>query len=439
MYRCYNMHGMRFIGKFTLFKNRLQQRSVNLLRINVSVLLLFSISLHASAITTEPIVLTDTLHNNDTVSIFAENILFPKSSAVVLRNFNENNIRIDSIFSFLSKTDTQDFLSVKVTGSYSPEGEYTFNTNLADARARALAKFVQEINPDAHPVTSIRHPLKGQKADYRQLRIAELQIVYRNNIVAGNSAIVGAKCLDENNMLVGGDNSAVSETRKGDTIVVTSSSRTEASVATSCISNDYHVAEQSDKPSRSYNGSAFGSRLFVTTNMLYDAALTPNIGIGISATDRITLQADWMYARWSNHDKRRYWRIYGGDFEVRYRIGSHLKGSPLGGHYVGAYGTMACYDFQAGRSHTGILSDKYNCAVGLSYTYSLPIFPRFNIDFNLGAGYLWGTYKKHRPIDDCDVWLSTHKLGWLGPTRIGVTLVWLVGDAVTNNKKGGNR
>lgn len=173
--------------------------------------------------------------------------------------------------------------------------------------------------------------------------------------------------------------------------------------------------------------------------MLYDAALTPNIGAGINVADRITVSADWMYARWGNHDKRRYWRIYGGDIEVRYRIGPRSDGSPLGGHYVGVYGSVACYDFQAGLSHTGIMSDKYNYATGLSYTYSLPISARFNIDLSLGIGYLWGTYKKHSPIDDCDVWLSTHKMGWFGPTRAGISLVWLIGSRVTNNREGGKR
>lgn len=201
-----------------------------------------------------------------------------------------------------------------------------------------------------------------------------------------------------------------------------------------------NVAIPEDTDSQNDNDrSSFGSRLFVTTNMLYDAALTPNIGVGVSVADRVTVLADWMFARWGNHDTRRYWRIYGGDLEVRYRIGRYSGDSPLGGHHVGVYGSMACYDFQAGLSHKGVLSDKYNYAVGLSYTYSLPISRRLNIDFSLGAGYLWGIYKKHKPIDDCDVWLSTHKLGWFGPTRAGVTLVWLIGDSVANNRKGGGR
>ena len=182
---------------------------------------------------------------------------------------------------------------------------------------------------------------------------------------------------------------------------------------------------------------SFADNIVLSTNLLYDAMLTPNIGAGISVSDRVILLADWMYARWNNHDRRLYWRIYGGDVEVRYRIGARREGSPLGGHYIGAYGSMACYDFQAGRSHTGVLSDFWNYAAGVSYTYSLPVSTHFNIDFNLGIGYLWGRYKKHTPIDDCDVWLSTHRLGWFGPTRAGVSLVWLIGNRVKNSRKGG--
>lgn len=193
------------------------------------------------------------------------------------------------------------------------------------------------------------------------------------------------------------------------------------------------------EPCASGTGYNPWSRIFLYTNMLYDVALTPNLGVGMGVTDRLTVTADWMWARWSNRDRRRYWRIYGGDLELRYRIGPARDGRPLAGHHIGVYGSLACYDFQAGRSHTGVLSDRYNYAVGVSYTYSLPLSTRFNIDFSLGVGYLWGTYKKHTPIDDCDVWLSTHRMRWFGPTRVGVSLVWLVGNAVANSRKGGDR
>lgn len=75
----------------------------------------------------------------------------------------------------------------------------------------------------------------------------------------------------------------------------------------------------------------------------------------------------------------------------------------------------------------------------MSYTYSLPVAKRLNIDFSLGVGVLWGKYKKHIPVDDCDVWLSTNRLCWFGPTRAGVSLVWLIGDGVANSRKGGDK
>lgn len=385
--------------------------------VGAGVFLLSSVSLHAAAAPgatacRHDAVSSDTLRN-DTVAVFKENILFPKSSAVVSRDFSGNGSRIDSIRSFLTSTDAGRLLDVKVTGSYSPEGDFSFNTGLGHARADALADMVADLLPDIAPATAVRHPF-GQKAPYPLLRSAELCILYRNEEVAADTLTITPPSGLAFRTTSGGDAGAVAGERRE---------------APSCPV----------EPCASGTGYNPWSRIFLYTNMLYDVALTPNLGVGMGVTDRLTVTADWMWARWSNRDRRRYWRIYGGDLELRYRIGPARDGRPLAGHHIGVYGSLACYDFQAGRSHTGVLSDRYNYAVGVSYTYSLPLSARFNIDFSLGVGYLWGTYKKHTPIDDCDVWLSTHRMRWFGPTRVGVSLVWLVGNAVANSRKGGDR
>lgn len=351
----------------------------------------------------------------DSVCTYNNKVLFPKASAAVSRKFAGNQVHLDSIRSFLSNAGTLKPVSVRVTGSYSPEGKRSFNIRLAKRRARALADIIRRFDPTLSPVLSITHPAGGG-ISYRQQRFAELQVVYHNP--TANTAVVDTVTVAD--IPHHQPSEAVAETAAGSGSMDTES-RYEAPVITAGAGNDW------------------SGRLFLTTNMLYDAALTPNIGVGMSVTDRITVIADWMYARWSNRDKRRYWRIYGGDIEARYRIGRQKPGYPLAGHHVGVYCSMACYDFQAGRSHKGVLSDKWNYAAGMSYTYSMPIATRLNIDFSLGVGYLWGTYKKHAAIDDCDVWLSTHKMGWLGPTRAGVSLVWLIGNSVANKRKGGGK
>lgn len=411
---------MRHIEIFISLKNKLLKENVNLQFLTLACLSCFTLSLHATTIVTETV--ADTLCKDDTVRIFTEKVLFPKSSAVVSLDFDGNNVRVDSICSFLSKTDPRFFLSVKVTGSYSPEGKSAYNVKLAGNRADAVVGLIRKFSPDINPAISIvPPPLNVGDTDWYKLRTAELQIVWRNNAATENKSAVVEGCPDKN------DSTAV-ESFETDTTAPLASPNT--AVVTSGMDD-----EQTE--SRPHSGYGFGSRLFITTNMLYDIAMTPNIGVGMRVSDRVTILADWMYARWNNHEKRLYWRIYGGDVEVRRRLGRQMKGSPLGGHHLGAYASMVCYDFQAGRTHTGVLSDKYNYTAGLSYTYSLPVSSRLNIDFNLGVGYLWGTYKKHIPVDEHDVWLSTHKLGWFGPTRVGITLIWLVGNNVANNKKGG--
>lgn len=361
---------------------------------------------------------------SDTV-LFNEKIFFRHASSVVLPDFSGNSSRLDSIRSFLTDTCARDILNIKIIGSYSQEGKKAFNTKLAKARAEALAAYLADIKLPLDPSTSIVPPDLSCKKPRLQ-RYAELQVLWKKYPYidkAEDIAIVRGKEEELPSEVEISQNKRPGATSQKDSVSVASPTEQE-------------FGEEATVPVRRHS---FADNLYVSTNMLYDAALTPNIGLGLRINDRLSVTADWMYARWNNRNRRRYWRIYGGDIEVRYRIGKTRQDSPLGGHHIGVYGSMACYDFQAGRSHRGVLSDKYNYAAGLSYTYTLPVSTHFNIDFSVGFGYLWGTYKRHTPIDDCDVWLSTHKLGWFGPTKAGVSLVWLLGKSVKNNRKGGER
>lgn len=172
------------------------------------------------------------------------------------------------------------------------------------------------------------------------------------------------------------------------------------------------------------------------TNMLYDAVAVPNIGIEIPIGKNWSVGADWMYAWWNINAKNIYWRIYGGDLEVRrwFPPRKEFK-SLMCGHHVGVYGQMATYDFEWGG--TGNLSDKWTWGIGLSYGYSLPVSEHFNIDFTVGIGYLQGRYMKYHPQDNCYVWDSTHIRKWFGPTRAEISLVWFIGGR--NERKGGAR
>lgn len=181
----------------------------------------------------------------------------------------------------------------------------------------------------------------------------------------------------------------------------------------------------------------------VKTNMLYDVLLVPNIGLEFYLGKNWSVAGNWMYGWWDSDNRHRYWRIYGGDLAVRKWLGKKADERPLTGHHVGVYGQLFTYDFAwggkgyMGGQPGGSLWDELNYAAGVEYGYSLPIARRLNIDFTLGLGYWGGKYYKYIPLDGHYVWQATKNRHWFGPTKLEVSLVWLLGRGFNNDKKGG--
>lgn len=182
----------------------------------------------------------------------------------------------------------------------------------------------------------------------------------------------------------------------------------------------------------------------IRTNMLLDAAALPNLGIEIYAGMGYSVGGTWIYGWWSNDRRHRYWRGYGGELFARRWFGESSRKKPLTGHHLGIYGQVFTYDFEWGGKGEmggvpgGDLCDKAQWGVGIEYGYSLPIKSRINIDLSLGLGYVTGKYHKYHPDHGHYVWESTHRRHYFGPSKLAVSLVWLIGRGNVNRKKGGD-
>lgn len=182
----------------------------------------------------------------------------------------------------------------------------------------------------------------------------------------------------------------------------------------------------------------------VKTNLLYDAAALPSLGLEFYLGKNFSIAGEWTYGWWDNDSKHHYWRAYGGDISLRWWFGRKAHEKPLTGHHIGIYGGVTTYDFEFG--NTGYMGglpgrtlwDRCMHMAGVEYGYSLPIANRLNLDFTLGIGYLGGEYIKYIPHNDGYLWQSTRKLKWFGPTKAEISLVWLIGRG-NQNKKGGSK
>lgn len=170
------------------------------------------------------------------------------------------------------------------------------------------------------------------------------------------------------------------------------------------------------------------------SNLLYDIALVPNIGLEYAFNRGWSIGCGWQYAWWKNDRRHDYWRVYGGELEVRKYFGAYVAEKAFTGHHAGFYLQILSYDFELGR--LGYLS-RFSYGCGFEYGYSLSLHRQLRLDFSIGIGCLAGKYEQYIPTDGHYVWERTGMRHWFGPTRAGISLLWLLGNGCRKSRKGG--
>lgn len=161
-----------------------------------------------------------------------------------------------------------------------------------------------------------------------------------------------------------------------------------------------------------------------SSNMLFDAALIPNLAVEFTVTPRISVSASWMYSWITLKKQDIFWRIYGGDITARYWLGNKSLRRKLTGHHIGAYAQALTYDFDLGGQAQ--MTDGWNYAAGIEYGHSFVISKSLNIDVFAGVGLLMGNYHDYSNKDGHYTWEISVKRSTVFPTKLGASLVWLL-------------
>ena len=174
------------------------------------------------------------------------------------------------------------------------------------------------------------------------------------------------------------------------------------------------------------------------TNLFYDAAGAPSIGTEFYMGAGWALNARWSGGWWSSTAKNRFYRLYGAELAVRKYIalpsdnGAGMFRSSTG-HHFGAYGQLFTYDFEfSGKGYMGGMPGKNlfaapSWSAGFEYGYTFPIGRYLNLDLSLGLGYLQGPQWQYNPADGNYRFEHFRTFRWWGPTRLDVSLYWLIG------------
>lgn len=163
----------------------------------------------------------------------------------------------------------------------------------------------------------------------------------------------------------------------------------------------------------------------VRTNLLYDAFLTPTLGVEWRINRNIGIKLDGSLAHWGDeHGKvQKMWLV---NPEIRWYMLENKR------FYMGAsanFGEYNIYKYMVGglfSGDTGYQGDLWGA--GLTVGYQLYLSRSFSLDFNLGLGYTHLKYDSFTMSGETRVSKEKDKSkDFWGPTQVGVSLVWTIG------------
>lgn len=168
-------------------------------------------------------------------------------------------------------------------------------------------------------------------------------------------------------------------------------------------------------------------KIAVKTNLLFDAALAPNVEVErwFGKNKRFSVMAEvWFPWYVWKHNSRAY-EVLNIGLEGRYWL-THSKkhyNRPITGFFIGAYAAGGKYDLEwKSKGYQG----EYT-SLGLSVGYTWRIGRNFNLEASVAGGWVAGPYRYYEGrFDDTHlIWQYNANLNYFGPTKAKLSLVYL--------------
>ena len=164
-------------------------------------------------------------------------------------------------------------------------------------------------------------------------------------------------------------------------------------------------------------------------NLLYDATLTPNLGLEVKTGSHSTVQLfyglhPWQFSdtkklrHWSLMPEWRHWTSDDGPFRGWF-YGIHL----VGGEYnvAGIKLPFGIFKPLADNHYEG-----WYAGGGLTLGHAWPLSQHWRLEAAIGLGYIHTKYKQYENVECGDLLADAH-YNYFGPTKLALNLVWVLG------------
>lgn len=174
----------------------------------------------------------------------------------------------------------------------------------------------------------------------------------------------------------------------------------------------------------------------VSTNALYDLAITPNFAIEVPVGKKVSLYGEYTFPWWVSRDNSRAWQILKWDLGARYWFFGGRSENPMDvmiGPFAGIDLGAGYYDIEP--HHKGWQGEFQT--VGLEIGWAWDLGKDWRLDAFIGAGWL-GSHSRiyEGSTDDKHLIFQDYgKLTWFGPTKVGVSFKYIFGHKERREEK----
>lgn len=174
---------------------------------------------------------------------------------------------------------------------------------------------------------------------------------------------------------------------------------------------------------------ANAQKVALKSNLLYDATLSPNLVIEIELAPRWTLDISGNVNLWTvDGHKWKHWLVQP---EARYWFCRRFAGHFVGLHAIGGQYNFGNLDIDMkllGSDFSKLKDRRYQgwgAGAGVAYGYAWPVHPHWNIEAELGIGWIYTRYDSY-PCAKCGTKLESNRPhNYFGPTKAAVNIVYL--------------
>lgn len=170
------------------------------------------------------------------------------------------------------------------------------------------------------------------------------------------------------------------------------------------------------------------AQVALKTNLLYDAGANINAGLEIGLAKKWSLDLSADYNGWTINDKK--WKHWFVQPEARYWFCDKFAKSFIGIHAIGGQYNVGNLDmdFKFLGTDFGKLKDHryqgWGVGAGIAYGYDVILNKHFNLEFEIGIGYVYFKYDVYKCLD-CGRKLGEGHHNYYGPTKAAINLVYI--------------